>query len=66
VSGNNTINKSSVYGTKGTASTSNMPGSRDSSASWIDSSGNLWLFAGEGFDAAGNFVLFNDLWKFEP
>jgi N-acetylneuraminic acid mutarotase len=65
VSGNNTINKSSVYGTKGTASTSNMPGSRDSSASWIDSSGNLWLFAGEGFDAAGNFVLFNDLWKFE-
>jgi N-acetylneuraminic acid mutarotase len=66
VSGNNTINQSSVYGTKGTASASNMPGSRETSVSWVDASGNLWLFGGGGFDAIENFVLLNDLWKFAP
>jgi hypothetical protein len=45
-----------VYGTAGVASASNVPGSRNSSTSWSDSSGNLWLFGGSGY--------FNDLWKF--
>jgi len=66
VSGNNTINQLSVYGTKGTSNAANRPGSRDGSAAWIDSSENLWLFGGAGFDDAGNSALFNDLWKFEP
>jgi N-acetylneuraminic acid mutarotase len=59
--GSNAYNVSGVYGTKGTAAASNMPGARDRAASWVDSSGNFWLFGG-----AGNSVSFNDLWKFSP
>lgn len=66
ISGNNTINQSSVYGARGTSNAANRPGSRDGSAAWTDSSKNLWLFGGAGFDDAGNSALFNDLWKFEP
>jgi len=66
VSGSNRVNQSSVFGTKGTASSSNMPGSRDNGVSWLDSSGRFWLFGGAGYDSIGNSVLFNDLWKFQP
>ncbi len=38
---------SGVYGTLGMASSSNIPGPRNYAASWIDSSGNLWLFGGQ-------------------
>jgi len=55
-----------IYGTLGTPSASNIPGGRDSSATWTDSYGNFWLFGGEGVDANGNFGLLNDLWKFNP
>ena len=44
-----------VYGTQGVSSPSNVPGSRDSSISWIDLNGTLWLFGGVGFAAAGNY-----------
>ena len=50
-----------VYGTLGVAAAGNVPGSREWSASWMDSSGNLWLFAG-GLNSPGS----NDLWKFNP
>jgi hypothetical protein len=61
-----------VYGTQGVASASNVPGARGTgdvaSLSWIDRSGNLWLFGGSGFDSTGtngNGYL-NDLWEFNP
>ena len=50
VSGDATIDQSGVYGTKGEGDAANKPGSRDSSISWIDLSGNLWLFGGSGYD----------------
>lgn len=53
-----------VYGTRGQFAPANIPGSRDSSVTWTDNSGNLWLFGGVGFDAAGDFGYFNDLWEF--
>ena len=63
VSGDNTINQSGIY--YGAAS-ANKPGARDSSASWIDSSGNLWLFGGWGYDSVVNENGYlNDLWKFD-
>ena len=62
--GNGTANQPGVYGTLGTSSTGNIPGGRDSAVSWTDSSGNLWLFGGEGFDASGAFGVLNDLWEF--
>jgi hypothetical protein len=66
VSGSSTINASGVYGTMGTPSTSNTPGARDGSVSWIDSSGNLWLFGGAGYDSTGTNGGLNDLWEFSP
>jgi len=55
-----------IYGTLGSAEASNLPGSRDSSSTWGDSSGHLWLFGGEGEDANGTPGLLNDLWEFNP
>lgn len=59
--------RAGVYGTKGTAAPGNFPGGRYSAVSWIDGSGKLWLFGGNGTDAAGvNNAVLNDLWKFDP
>jgi N-acetylneuraminic acid mutarotase len=55
-----------VYGTQGTASVGNVPEGRNSSSSWIDSSGNLWLFGGYGYDSSGNSGYLNDLWQYNP
>lgn len=65
MSGSNTTNASSVYGTLGIASATNVPGSRDGSVSWTDNSGNLWLFGGETQTIANSPSL-NDLWEFNP
>ncbi len=48
-----------VYGTKGIPASNNNPGARQMSASWIDATGNLWLFGGSG----ANY--YNDLWKYD-
>ena len=65
VSGSDTANQSGVYGTKGVASASNVPGARWGSVTWRDGSGNLWLFGGYGHDSAGALDDLNDLWKFD-
>ncbi len=59
VSGANVVNQPGVYGTRGTASSSDVPGAREGSASLADASGNLWLFGG------GVAGFLNDLWKFD-
>jgi N-acetylneuraminic acid mutarotase len=53
-----------VYGDRGVASAANTPGARDGAISWADRGGNLWLFGGYGYDAAGDFGALNDLWQF--
>lgn len=65
VSGSNIANQTGVYGTKGTADAANVPGGRSSGVSWTDSSGNLWLFGGFGYDSVGTENILNDLWKFD-
>jgi N-acetylneuraminic acid mutarotase len=65
VSGSNTYNQYGFYGTKGVAAPVNKPGAREGSVSWIDASGNLWLFGGFGYDASGLYGYLNDLWKFD-
>jgi N-acetylneuraminic acid mutarotase len=55
-----------VYGTLGTPAAGNVPGSRTAASTWVDSSGNLWLFGGEGYDSAGAGGFLNDLWEFNP
>ena len=64
VSGSNTGNAVGVYGTQGTASAANVPGARVSAVSWTDSSGNLWLFGGEGYISNDTVGFLNDLWEF--
>jgi N-acetylneuraminic acid mutarotase len=66
VSGSDSTNTTGVYGTKGQADASNQPGARGASISWIDSSGNLWLFGGAGYDASSKVGDLNDLWKYNP
>src|SRR6267142_309123 len=63
VSGSNLANAPAVYGTKGTASTSNSPGERGGVSSWVDAQGNFWLFGGFGSVSS---VEFNDLWEYSP
>ncbi len=69
VSGSNTSGEFGVYGTKGVPASSNIPGARHGSTSWIDGSGNLWLLGGWGMPTysfppvSGNL---NDLWKYNP
>jgi hypothetical protein len=60
--GSNTPGASSVYGTEGTPAFGNVPGARDSSVTWTDQSGNLWLFGGQSSPSAS--ALFNDLWEY--
>jgi len=56
-----------VYGKQGTPAPGNTPGGRQMAATWVDGSGNLWLFGGGyGYDANGNVGSLNDLWEFNP
>jgi len=55
-----------VYGAVGTPAAGNVPGGRHGATGWTDSSGNLWLFGGGGFDSTGTFGFLNDLWEFNP
>ena len=69
VSGSNTVSAKGVYGTRGGAVATTLPGARGSrgggpALSWLDSSGNLWLFGGDGLDSGGTDGLLNDVWQF--
>ena len=64
MSGSALASQSGIYGTEGVAGASNIPGSRQNALSWTDSSGNLWLFGGNGIGSTGGMGLLNDLWKY--
>jgi N-acetylneuraminic acid mutarotase len=66
VGGPNAANARGTYGTEGAAAASNAPGARGNAASWMDASGNLWVFGGRGEDAAGTLGELNDLWEYSP
>lgn len=63
ISGDLTINQSTVFGTKGVAAPTNKPGGRAGSVLWLDENSNIWVFGGL------NFVVgiddYNELWRFE-
>ena len=65
ISGTSDLDQPGVYGTKGMADENNVPGCRYASVSWIDSTGNLWLFGGYGDDNMTGTGYLNDLWKFD-
>ena len=66
VGGSNTSGARGVYGTRGVASPNNVLGGRLAAVTWSDSSGNLWLFGGNGLDSSGSGGLLNDLWEYTP
>jgi N-acetylneuraminic acid mutarotase len=64
--GSSSPNQLGVYGQLGVPQAQNIPGGRSGSATWTDKDGNLWLFGGNGLDAAGNQGWLNDLWEYQP
>ena len=68
MSGNSSGYSNGTYGALGMPG--GVPGSRQSAAGWTDSSGNLWLFGGNGLDSAaylaGKPGDLNDLWEYNP
>jgi N-acetylneuraminic acid mutarotase len=69
MSGSSTLDRPGVYGTLGLPAAGNVPGGRELAVSWMDASGNFWLFGGQGYSAdssAGTFGYLNDLWQYTP
>jgi hypothetical protein len=64
--GNPTNTDAGVYGTLGTAASTNLPGGREGGVSWTDAAGNLWLFGGIGYDSTDSEGYLNDLWQYKP
>lgn len=73
ISGSNTANQFGVYGTLGSPAPGNVPGGRYGAMGWVDHSGNLWMFGGDGIVNGYGSVntnqiewVLNDLWMFNP
>src|SRR5437870_5029434 len=66
MNGNKSPDVPSNYGTRGTASSAGMPGSRLGMAAWTDKDGNFWFFGGNGKAESSRNGYLNDLWKFNP
>ena len=59
--GSSLVNQPGFYGIKLVVNSSNNPKSRhETSATWKDNNGNLWLFSGDNFGSP-----YNDLWKYD-
>ncbi|MFZ0731287.1 MAG: kelch repeat-containing protein [Candidatus Sulfotelmatobacter sp.] len=66
INGADTVAANGTYGTKGKQSGGD-PGARYEVNSWIDASGNMWLFGGDGYaNDPGPESELPDLWKFTP
>ena len=64
ISGTKTAGRRPVYGTKGVRALSNSPGGRFHASVWLNASGELVLFGGQGRDAHGALNYLNDFWKY--
>ncbi len=61
VAGSNAPGQAGSYpASAGMGGAAYYPGARDASASWVDASGNLWLFG--GYNTSGGDL--NDLWEY--
>jgi len=65
IAGNNLVNSRGSYGDLGVTSLQDNPGARSAHAYCSDGKGNLWIFGGNGYDAAGSWYELNDLWKWD-
>lgn len=65
INGSTAINQIGNYGSQGSFSSGSYPGARTDAISWVDPSGNLWLYGGAG-NVNGFAVTFSDLWCYHP
>ena len=65
VGGSNIIGRQGTYGTLATPAQTNIPGSRTQGPGWVDGSGHLWLFGGDGYDGNGTLGYLDDLWRYQ-
>jgi hypothetical protein len=65
MAGPQTIDNRGSYGIAGVPKTSNLPGGRKLPMTWLDMYGNLCLFGGSGFGAAGAAGKLSDMWRFD-
>ncbi len=66
VGGSSTPNQGTNFGQMGVAAAGNTPGSREGSATWIDASGNLWLFGGTVHNGDMPNPIYPDMWEYSP
>jgi hypothetical protein len=65
IRGSSTAFSAGVYGVQGVPAPNNEPGARGwGGLSWVDKTGDLWLFGGYGRDASGVSGTLNDLWRY--
>ena len=55
-----------LLGHRETTASTNVISARSGAATWVDQSGNFWLFGGEGFDINNNYSYLNDMWTLNP
>jgi len=65
IGGSSEADQPGVYGTVGTGSPANTPGSRYRSAYWQTDEQHFWLFGGLGYDRNANFGPMNDMWMYD-
>jgi Galactose oxidase, central domain/Kelch motif/Secretion system C-terminal sorting domain len=65
-SGSESGDNKGVYGTRGTQSSSNVPGSRWGASGMQDASGAFWVFGGTGYATSTTLGDLNDLWSYDP
>lgn len=63
VKGSTGTNQATTYGTRGVATTNNMPGARYGCIAWLDINGKAWLFGGSTGSTANRM---NELWMYDP
>ena len=66
VNGTDKTDETGKYGNMGESGASNLPGGRSQAIGWIDNSGNLWLFGGNGYASKSFLTHLNDVWKYTP
>jgi hypothetical protein len=64
VGGKNAVDALGSYGALGVANFANDPGARAGASAWVDATGKVGLFGGQGYDANGSAGYLGDLWKF--
>ncbi len=62
---NTTSVQQGTYGTAGVFASANVPGARYDAFTWVDGSGDLWMFGGYGFGTGPTPDFLNDLWRYD-